>query len=260
MKNNLAAIKRWFHLWGAPREFYLRSWPWAIGLGAFALLFIGTGVIWGLFFAPPDYQQGDSSRILYIHVPAAVLAQSIYVLIAAAAAVFLIWRLKMADVFMASAVGIGMVFCALALATGAIWGRPTWGTWWVWDVRTTSTLLLLFLYFGMIALRGALLNTQAAASACAILALVGLANIPVIKYSVDWWFTLHQSATFQLTVAPSMPPEMYMPLLATSLGAYFLFASALLLSMRALVLEREQQSAWVAELAARKASSRRTKP
>lgn len=249
MKTGFVVIKRWFHLWGAPAMFYTRSKYWAIGFGLPALLLLGTGTIWGLFFAPLDYQQGDSFRILYIHVPAAVLAQSLYVLMAFASAVFLIWRLKMADVFAASAAGVGIAFCALALATGAIWGRPTWGTWWVWDARTTSTLILLFLYFGVIALRGALLNTQAAASACAILSLVGLVNIPIIEYSVDWWFTLHQGATFRLTSAPAMPPAMYLPLLVTSLGCFCLMATALMLAMRVQVLEREQASSWVAKMA-----------
>lgn len=243
--NNQRSIKQWFYRFGTPQGYYQQSKPWAIGFGLAAFALLTLGVVWGLAFAPPDYQQGDSFRIIYIHVPAAMLAQNLYLMIGAASALFLIWRVKMADVFATSAVPLGLVICALALLTGAIWGRPTWGAWWVWDARTTSTLLLFFLYLGLWALRGALLRSQAASMACAILALVGLVNIPIIKYSVDWWFTLHQGATFTLTSAPTMPPTMYAPLIATSLGAICLMASSLLLMMRAEVLLRDRGSSWV---------------
>lgn len=246
--NNDRSLKQWFYRWGTPQGYYQKSKLWALGFGLAAAVLLAVGVVCGLYFAPPDYQQGDSFRIIYVHVPAAMLAQNLYIMIGLAGMVFLIWRVKMADVFAASAVPIGLVVCALALLSGAIWGRPTWGTWWVWDARTTSTLLLFFLYLGLWALRGALLRGPAASMACAILALVGLVNIPIIKYSVDWWFTLHQSATFTLTSAPAMPPSMYAPLIATSLGGSCLMASSLLMMMRAEVLLRESSATWVKEL------------
>ena len=238
---------QWLYRWGSPKWFYLQSarlLP-ALSIGTCLLLF--TGILWGLLFAPADYQQGDSFRIIYIHVPAAVLAQSAYVFMALAGAIFLIWRVKLADVAATSAATIGIVFCGLALATGAIWGKPTWGAWWVWDARVTATLVQFFLYLGVIALRQGL-PASAAGSACAVLGLVGLINIPIIKYSVDWWFTLHQPATFTLTKAPAMASDMYWPLLLTGLGCYFLFALALVLFMRAEVIGREWASSWVAEL------------
>lgn len=239
---------QWFHRWGSPKWFYLRSNAYLAPLLIAALALLTVGVIWGLAFAPPDYQQGDSFRIIYVHVPAAMLAQSAYILMALAGGVFLIWRVKVADILAASAAPIGVVFCALALVTGAIWGKPTWGTWWVWDARTTSTFLLLFLYFGVIALRQVLPAPNSQARACAILALVGLVNIPIIKYSVEWWFTLHQGKTFMLSSAPSMPPEMYLPLLMTVGGYYLLFALSLLMTARTEVLERERNAAWVETL------------
>lgn len=238
---------QWLHRWGSPKWFYLQSARLLPALSISTCMLLLGGILWGLLFAPADYQQGDSFRIIYIHVPAAVLAQSAYVFMALAGAIFLIWRIKLADVAAASAATTGAIFCTLALVTGAIWGQPTWGTWWVWDARVTSTLVQLFLYLGVIALRQGL-PTPAAGAACAVLGLVGLVNIPIIKYSVDWWFTLHQSATFTLTKTPAMVSDMYWPLLLTGLGCYFLFALALLLFMRVEVLGRERASAWVAEL------------
>ena len=243
-----ASIRQWFYRWATPQGYYAQSKPWAFGFGIAAFILLASGVIWGLGFAPPDYQQGDSFRIIYIHVPAAMLAQNLYILIGIAGVVLLIWRIKMADIFATSAVPLGLVICALALLTGAIWGRPTWGAWWVWDARTTSTLLLFFLYLGLWALRGALLRTQAASLACAILALVGLVNIPIIKYSVEWWFTLHQGATFSLISAPTMPASMYGPLIIMSLGASCLLICSLLVAMRTEVLRRESHAAWVKAL------------
>lgn len=239
---------QWFHRWGSPKWFYLQSGRWLLPLAVVAGLLLTVGVVWGLAFAPADYQQGDSFRIIYIHVPAAMLSQSAYLLMALAGAVFLIWKIKVADMVATAAAPIGAAFCVLALITGAIWGKPTWGAWWVWDARTTSTLLLFFLYLGVIALRSALLNPTAASRACSVLALVGLVNIPIIKYSVEWWFTLHQGATFKLLESPAMPASMYLPLLLTGIGYYLWFAFALLLSARVNILERERKAAWVTEL------------
>ncbi|MCU1734915.1 MULTISPECIES: heme ABC transporter permease [unclassified Pseudomonas] len=237
----------WFHKLGSPKWFYGisgRMLPW---LAIAAVLLIGTGVIWGLAFAPQDYQQGDSFRIIYIHVPAAMLAQSCYVMLAVAGVVGMVWKMKIADVALQSAAPIGAWMTALALVTGAIWGKPTWGSYWVWDARLTSMLILLFLYFGLIALGHAISNRESSAKACAVLAIVGVINIPIIKYSVEWWNTLHQGATFTITEKPAMPVEMWLPLLLTVLGFYCFFGAVLLVRMRLEVLKREARASWVRE-------------
>lgn len=235
----------WFHRLGSPKWFYEisgRFLPWLSGLAA---LLVISGVIWGLAFAPPDYQQGNSFRIMYIHVPAAMLAQSCYVMLAVCGVVRIVWKMKIADVALKCAAPIGAWMTAVALITGSIWGKPTWGSWWVWDARLTSMLILLFLYFGVIALGNAITNRNSAAQACAVLAIVGVINIPIIKYSVEWWNTLHQSASFTLTEKPAMPADMWLPLLLTTLGFYFFFGAVLLLRMRLEVLMRESRAGWV---------------
>ncbi|QNH03164.1 heme ABC transporter permease [Pseudomonas sediminis] len=235
----------WFHKWGSPKWFYEMSGRWLPWLSIAAVLLIAAGLIWGLAFAPPDYQQGNSFRIIYIHVPAAFLAQSIYVTLAVAGLVGLVWKMKLADVAVHQAAPIGAWMTAIALLTGAIWGKPTWGTYWVWDARLTSMLILLFLYFGVIALGNAISNRDSAAKACAVLAIVGVVNIPIIKYSVEWWNSLHQTATFKITEKPAMPVEMWLPLLLAVLGFYCFFGAVLLYRMRLEVLKREARSSWV---------------
>ncbi|AVO55078.1 heme ABC transporter permease [Ectopseudomonas mendocina] len=235
----------WFHKWGSPKWFYEMSGRWLPWLSIAAVLLIAVGLVWGLAFAPPDYQQGNSFRIIYIHVPAAFLAQSIYVTLAIAGLVGLVWKMKLADVALQQAAPIGAWMTAIALLTGAIWGKPTWGTYWVWDARLTSMLILLFLYFGVIALGNAISNRDSAAKACAVLAIVGVVNIPIIKYSVEWWNSLHQTATFKVTEKPAMPVEMWLPLLLAVLGFYCFFGAVLLYRMRLEVLKRESRSSWV---------------
>lgn len=243
-------LRKFWHRLGSPRWFYGISRPWALVFTALGLVLVAMAFGWGLAFAPPDYQQGNSFRIIYVHVPSAILSQSCYMLMGAAGVVLLVWRMKLADVAIAAAAPIGMSFTALALFTGAVWGKPTWGTWWVWDARTTSMLVQLFLYFGVIALRQAIAREETAGRACAVLAVVGVVNIPIIKYSVDWWLTLHQPSTFKLTEPPSMPPEMWVPLLIGVLGFYALFAGVLMLRMRGLILDRERRTQWVGALVA----------
>lgn len=234
----------WLHKWGSPKWFYTMSGKWLPWLAATCALLLTTGVIWGIAFAPPDYQQGNSFRIIYIHVPAAMLAQSIYVMLAAAGIIGLIWRIKLADVALQQAAPIGAWMTVIALTSGAIWGRPTWGAYWVWDARLTSMLILLFLYLGVIALGQAITNRDSAARACALLAVVGVVNIPIIKYSVEWWNTLHQPATFTLVDKPAMPVQMWLPLLLTVLGFYCFYAAVLFTRMRLEVLRREAGSRW----------------
>lgn len=234
----------WLHKWGSPKWFYAlsgRCLPW---LAAASALLITAGLIWGLAFAPSDYQQGNSFRIIYIHVPAALLAQSTYVMLAAAGVASLVWKIKLADVVLQQAAPIGAWMTIIALATGALWGKPTWGAYWVWDARLTSMLILLFLYFGVIALGQAITHRHSAARACALLAVVGVVNIPIIKYSVTWWNTLHQPASFSLAQKPAMPPQMWLPLLLATLGFYCFFGAVLLSRMRLEVLKREAGARW----------------
>ena len=233
-----------FHKLGSPKWFYEISGKLLPWVTAFSLLALVIGIVWGLVFAPEDYQQGNSYRIIYIHVPAAILAQSCYMMLAVAGVVGLVWRMKLADVALQCAAPIGAWMTLVALFTGSIWGKPTWGTYWEWDARLTSMLILLFLYFGIIALRMAISNRDTAAKATAVMAIVGVINIPIIKYSVDWWNTLHQPATFTITEKPAMPPEMWLPLLVMVLAFYGLFTLNLLMRMRLEVLRREHKTRW----------------
>lgn len=218
----------------------------ALVLGAAVLLLV-TGSVWGLFFAPADYQQGNSFRIIYVHVPAAFLAQSVFVTMAVAGLVYMVWKIKVADMAAAAMAPLGAAMTFVALFSGAVWGVPTWGTWWMWDARLTSMLILLFLYIGVIALRGAG-RRDSGARAASVLAMVGVINIPIIKYSVDWWYTLHQPASFTLTSKPSMPLEMWLPLLIMVLGFYCFFIAITLMRTRSEILRREAKARWVQAL------------
>lgn len=246
-------VKNLWHKLGSPRWFYQISKPWITGFGVAALVLLAVGIVWGLAFAPPDYQQGNSFRIMYVHVPAAMVAQSVYMGMGVAGLVLFVWRMKLADVAIAACLPLGMLLTALALFSGGVWGRPTWGTWWEWDGRTVSTLVLFFLFLGIYALREVIADAALRAKASALVAMVGTINIPIIKYSVDWWHTLHQPASFTLTEKPAMPPEMYLPLLVMVLGMYAFAAHNILSRMRVQVLEREQRTQWVRETLAAEA-------
>jgi heme exporter protein C len=209
-------------------------------------------MVWGLYGglvqAPADYQQSDAFRIIYVHVPAAWMSLFIYVMMAIAGAIGIIWHVKMAEIVCVSSAPIGAMFTFLALATGSLWGKPMWGTWWVWDARLTSELILLFLYFGVMALYSAIEDKRMAARAVAILALVGLVNIPIIHYSVEWWNTLHQGPTVTKFDKPSMDTSMLIPLLVMAVAFKVYYFIALLLRMRVEILNRERNSKWVKEL------------
>ena len=238
----------WFYRLDSPKYCYQITATLLPYFAAITLALLSIGIVWALLFAPQDYQQGNSFRIIYIHVPSALLAQSIYLTMALSGAIGIIWKMKIADMVAYACAPIGASMAFVALITGAIWGKPTWGSWWVWDARLTSMLILLFLYFGVMALYSAMGNSASAARAAAILSLVGLVNIPIIKYSVDWWNTLHQPATFTLTEKPAMPVEMWLPLLVMVLGFYFFFATAMLLRLRNEILLREKRTSWVKQL------------
>lgn len=243
---------RWFHRLGSPRWFYEQSSHWLPWLGLATFLLFGGGLVMGLAFAPEDARQGNSFRIIYLHVPVSFLALAGYYVMAIAGAVNLIWRIKLADMVMTAAAPLGAALTFLALFTGAVWGKPTWGAYWVWDARITSMLILLFLYLGVMALRTAFSSQETAGRACAILTLLGTINIPIIYKSVDWWFTLHQPATIKLTSAPSMHPDMFKPLLLAILGCYLFYALVLILNTRVEILRRERRTSWVRDLARNK--------
>ncbi|MBI1237775.1 MAG: heme transporter HemC [Alphaproteobacteria bacterium] len=209
--------------------------PWLWGL---ASLLIAIGLWQALLVAPPDYQQGESVRIMFVHVPSAWMAMFVYAVIAGASLVSLVFRHPIADVAAKAAAPIGAVFTLVTLATGSLWGKPMWGTWWEWDARMTSVLVLFFLYLGYIALWQAIEEPTRAARAAAVLALVGAVNLPIIKFSVDWWRTLHQPASVFRMDGPTMHPAFLWPLAIMALGFMVLFTALLLLRMRTEVMER----------------------
>jgi len=237
-----------FYRWSSPAYFYHQSARWIPWLWLLTAVLIISGLVGGLVLAPMDAQQKDVYRIIYVHVPSAWLSMLIYSFMAGAAAVGLIWRIKLAEVMARVSAPLGASFTALALVTGSLWGVRTWGTWWVWDGRLTSELALLFLYLGFIALQSAIEDRRRAARAGAVLALVGVVNIPIIHYSVVWWNTLHQPATVTKLGAPSIAVSMLIPLLLMSLGFMSYFAAAVLMRARCEILERERNRHWVLDL------------
>lgn len=218
-----------------------------VGLYAAGIALIVVGSTIGLGFVPPERFQGDSFRILFVHVPAVHLAQAIYVAVAIAGLVYLVWRMKMADLVIAAAAPVGMAVTAAGLATGVVWGMPTWGTGWVWDARIISTLVLLLLFFGLLALRQAIPRPDRAAMAVSLLAVVGVVNLPIIKYSVEWFTTLHQPASLTLGERPAIAPVFLVPLALNALGYYCLAAGIVIAALRMKIIERESGTSWVAD-------------
>lgn len=210
-------------------------------------MFFALGLYYGLWRAPADYQQGDAYRIMFIHVPAAMCSLSCYGLIALSSAIFLIWRTKISDMVAKAAVPVGLCFTALALVTGSLWGKPMWGTYWIWDARLTSELILLFLYLGLYAVRAAIPNQAQAEKVAAVVALVGAIDLPIIHYSVNWWHSLHQGSTLLGFHRPTLATEMLIPLLLM-IGAFISYMIAMVL-LRASneLLWRERNCQWVRE-------------
>jgi len=209
--------------------------PWACAL---ATVLIAAGLWQGLIVAPPDYQQGETVRIMFIHVPSALLGMGGWTLMSIASLGVLVWRHPLADVAAQAAAPLGAAFTFLALATGSIWGKPTWGTWWVWDGRLTSFLILFIMYLGVMGLRAAIDEPARAARLVAILTLVGFIDIPIIKFSVDWWNTLHQPASILRIGGPSIHPSILVPLIVNMLGLSVLFVTLLLALMRTELMRR----------------------
>ncbi len=199
-------------------------------------LCLGIGFYLALFVSPPDYQQGESVRIMYVHVPAAWMALFVYAVIALASASLLIWRHPLAGIAARVSAPLGAGFTALALATGSLWGKPMWGTWWVWDARLTSVLILLFLYLGLMALQNAFENPERGQKAAAVLALVGAINLPIIKFSVDWWNTLHQPASVSRVGVPAIHSSMLWPLLIMAAGFTLFFLTLLMVRVKSEIL------------------------
>ena len=239
---------KWFHRMGSPPHFYRfagRWLPWLTAL--FTILIIG-GLYGGLILAPTDYQQGESYRIIFVHVPAAWMSMFIYMVMPACGVIILVWRMKLAEIVLSCSAPIGASFTFLALVTGSLWGKPMWGTYWVWDARLTAELILLFLYLGIMGLYGAIDDKRVAGRAVAILAIVGMVNIPIIHYSVEWWNSLHQGPTVTKFDKPSIVWSMLWPLLVMALAFKVYFVISLFQRVRAEILHRERNTRWVEEL------------
>jgi heme exporter protein C len=239
---------KWIQAFASPQNFYLKSnkiIPWLL-YPCLALCFIG--IYGGLFVVPPDYQQGETYRIMFVHVPSASMSMFVYFVMAVASGIGLIWQIKLANVVAKVSAPIGASFTFLALVTGAVWGKPMWGTWWVWDARLTSELVLLFLYLAYMSLGNAFDNPKTASKASAILAIVGLINLPIIKYSVEWWNTLHQGAsisTVEKISKPAIDGSMIWPLFVMFVAFGLMYGALMLMRARDEMLIREQNSRWV---------------
>ncbi|EEZ80542.1 MAG: heme ABC transporter permease [Candidatus Thioglobus sp.] len=239
---------KWIQAFASPQNFYYTAKkiiPWF--LYPFIALSL-VGLYWGLVIAPVDYQQGESYRIMFIHVPSAWMSMFIYLVLAISGGIGLIWQIKLANVVAKVSAPIGAAFTFLALVTGAVWGKPMWGTWWVWDARLTSELILLFLYLAYMSLNNAFDNPKTASKASSILAIVGLINLPVIHYSVNWWNTLHQGASvssIEKISQPAIHSDMLIPLVIMGIAFKLLYGALMLMRARDELLIREQNSRWV---------------
>jgi heme exporter protein C len=240
----------WFHRLASPPHVYAfaQRWtPWFGGAAALAMLIALYG---GLLLAPPDYQQKDAFRMVYVHAPGAWLSLMIYTTMAVAAAVGLIWRMKVAHAAAAACAPVGAWFTFVALGTGMLWGKPMWGAYWVWDPRLTSELVLLFLYLGYMGLRAGIEDPSKADKASAVLAVVGVVNVPIIKFSVEWWNSLHQTPTVMQMGKPKMDGDMLWPLLLMFVAFALYFVAVLLTRLRAELLRRERNASWIREVVA----------
>lgn len=229
----------------SPKSFYDltgRLIPW---LAVSAVFSLAVGMVWGLVFAPPDYQQGEAFRIIYVHVPCAFLSMALYAWMGFLAVLLLVWRIKLAGLLLSLIAQLGACMAFLALLTGSFWGKPMWGAWWVWDARLTSELVLLLLYVALLATHQSFKNKEEGDKIVAILTLVGLIDLPIIHYSVYWWNTLHQGATLSVFSKPKMDVSMLYPLLLTLIGFVLYSLWIVLTKARQVLLLREKQRAWV---------------
>lgn len=237
----------WFK-YASPRTFYPLAGKLIPWFAVTAALFGIAGLYVGFFVAPTDAQQGEGYRIIFVHVPASWMSMFIYLVMAGWAGVGLAFNSRLSGMMVSALAPTGAMFTILSLWTGALWGKPMWGAWWVWDARLTSELILLFLYLGFIALQSAIDDPRRADKAGAVLALVGVVNIPVIYFSVQWWNTLHQGASVSLTTAPSMASMMLLGMLLMAVAAWMYAIAVALVRMRCIILERERHAGWLKEL------------
>ncbi|MGY4676796.1 heme ABC transporter permease [Pasteurella sp. P03HT] len=240
---------KWLHPYAKSETQYHLCGKFLLPTAILSMLLLCAGVIWGLAFAPADYQQGNSFRIMYVHVPTAIWSMGVYGSMAIAAFVALIWQMKQAHLAMIAMAPIGALFTFLALVTGAIWGKPMWGTWWVWDARLTSELILFFLYLGVMALYSAFQDRTVGAKAAGILCLVGVINLPIIHFSVEWWNTLHQGASLTKFEKPSIATPMLIPLILCIFGFMMLYIWLTLIRYRTALVKEDSKRPWVQELA-----------
>ena len=237
----------WFK-YASPQTFYPLAGKLVPLFWVAALVLSAVGLYIGFFLAPTDFQQGESYRIIFIHVPAAWMSMFIYLVMAVWAGIGLVLNTRLSSMMATALAPTGALMTFIALWTGALWGRPTWGTWWVWDARLTSELILLFLYIGFMALHASIDEPRRADKAAAILAIVGVVNVPIIYFSVKWWNTLHQGASVSLTRAPSMASTMLLGMLVMAIAFWMYSIAAALTRVRSIILERERRSAWVGTL------------
>jgi heme exporter protein C len=238
----------WFK-YASPVTFYPLAGKLIPWFAVAAAILTVAGLYLSFFVAPTDFQQGESYRIIFIHVPAAWMSMFIYIVMAGWAAAGLAFNTRLSSMMASALAPTGAFFTFIALWTGALWGKPTWGAWWVWDARLTSELILLFLYVGFMALHAAIDDPRRADRASAVLALVGVVNVPIIYFSVKWWNTLHQGASVSVTMAPKMAATMLLGMLIMALACWMYSIAAALARVRCIILEREQQADWIANLA-----------
>ncbi|MCK3658733.1 heme ABC transporter permease [Pasteurellaceae bacterium Pebbles2] len=240
---------KWLHPYAKPETQYHLCGKIIPFFAVLAVILLAAAMVWGLAFAPADYQQGNSFRIMYVHVPTAIWSMGIYVSMAVAGIIGLVWQIKQAHLTIIASAPIGMVFTFLSLITGAIWGKPMWGTWWVWDARLTSSLILFFLYLGVMALYSAFQDRNTGMKAAAILSIVGVVNIPIIHFSVEWWNTLHQGASVTKFEKPSIATPMLIPLILSIFGFMMLTFWLTLVRYRNALLREDIKRPWVKALA-----------
>ena len=238
-------IKKFIHQFASPKTYLYqvsRAYPYILFVSLFVYIF---SIFWGLFLTPEDFVQGNSYRIIYLHVPASFISQSLYAGMAFASVIFLVWKVKLSAYLIKSIAPIGAITTFIALVSGSIWGIPTWGTWWAWDARIVSTLILFIMYLGLISLHDSFTNYDKADKFLAILVLVGSVNIPIIKMSVEWWSTLHQSASITITEKPAIDSSMLYPLFGSIIGFTGIVICLVILSSKLQILIREKNKSWV---------------
>ena len=238
-------IKKFIHQFASPKSYLMKVDRYYTAIFYLSIFIFSLSVFWGLFLTPEDYIQGNSFRIIYLHVPASFVSQSLYAVMAISGVFYLIWRVKLAAYLIVAIAPIGAMTTFIALITGAIWGIPTWGTWWQWDARITSTLILFIMYLGLISLHSSFTNYERADKLLSWLVIIGAVNLPIIKKSVDWWSTLHQSASITLTEKPSIDPVMLYPLIGSIIGFVGLVVCLVLLSSKNQILIREKTKTWI---------------